>query len=161
MEKLFGRRRGEKPCSDEDLLMTALEIAQTQLLAQIADENSLDGRTTGVLAFNGALLAADVAARGLLGGWWWTTLVALGSPILLCLRSILADEADLGPPPSTFYSGYGSMSSVSAKEQLLADFSGAFERNAKRIKRKTQRLRWTLGTLVVGMTVAVLIISTG
>ena len=159
METLFSARRNKESSSDDDLLTAALEIAQTQLLAQIADENSLDGRTTGVLAFNGALLAADVAARELLGRRWWMTLVALSLPTLLCLRSILADEADLGPLAITFYSDYGGKSSVLAKKQLLAELGKAFEKNAERVKRKTRRLRWTLGTLVVSMTVAALIIS--
>jgi sulfur-carrier protein adenylyltransferase/sulfurtransferase len=60
-----------------DLLSATLDVAQAQLLAQIADETSLDGRTMGILAFHCALLAADVAAKELLGTWWWTPLVAL------------------------------------------------------------------------------------
>jgi hypothetical protein len=58
----------------DELLRATLALAQTQLLAQLAGETSLDGRTMGVLAFNGALLAADVAARGSLSTWWWTQL---------------------------------------------------------------------------------------
>lgn len=37
------------------ILDATLAFSQTQLLAQIADETSLDGRTMGVLGFNGAL----------------------------------------------------------------------------------------------------------
>jgi hypothetical protein len=49
-----------------ELLGDSLALARTQLAGQIADENSLDGRTMGTLGFNGALLAADLVARGLL-----------------------------------------------------------------------------------------------
>src|SRR6202140_2303750 len=92
---------------DDDLLSATLEVSQTQLLAQIADETSLDSRTMGILAFNGALLAAAVAARNLLGTWWWTPLLALSLPTLMCLRSALAKETDLGPLAITFYANYG------------------------------------------------------
>jgi hypothetical protein len=45
---------------------TALALAGTQLLAQVADDASLDGRATGLIGFNGALLAAAIAAKELL-----------------------------------------------------------------------------------------------
>lgn len=54
----------------DDLLDASLGLAQTQLLGQLADETSIDGRAMGVLAFSGALLAADVAAKDTLGRWW-------------------------------------------------------------------------------------------
>jgi len=37
----------------QDLLGDSLALARTQLASQIADENSLDGRTVGTLGFNG------------------------------------------------------------------------------------------------------------
>jgi hypothetical protein len=43
-----------------------LALAETQLLAQVADDASLDGRATGLIGFNGALLAAVIAAKELL-----------------------------------------------------------------------------------------------
>ena len=144
---------------DDDLLSATLEVSQTQLLAQIADETSLDSRTMGILAFNGALLAAAVAARNLLGTWWWTPLLALSLPTLMCLRSALAKETDLGPLAITFYANYGGQPARAAREQLLADLGGAFEENARRVKSKTRRLRWTLGMLVAGLVVAALMIS--
>jgi hypothetical protein len=143
----------------DDLLSTTLEVSQTQLLAQIADETSLDSRTMGILAFNGALLAANVAARNLLGTWWWTPLLALSLPTLMCLRSVLAKETDLGPLAITFYANYGGQPSRAARTQLLADLGSAFEENAQRVKSKTKRLRWTLGMLVAGLVVAALMIS--
>lgn len=52
--------QGVREVEDGDLsaiLDATLAFSQTQLLAQIADETSLDGRTMGVLGFNGALVA--------------------------------------------------------------------------------------------------------
>jgi hypothetical protein len=85
----------------------------------------------------------------------------LSLPTLLCLRSVLAKETDLGPLAITFYASYGGQSSLAAREQLLADLGGAFEENADRVKSKTRRLRWTLGILVAGLIVAALMITLG
>ncbi len=145
--------------ANDDLLNATLDVAQTQLLAQITDETSLDGRTMGILAFNGGLLAADVAAKELLGKWWWIPLVALGLPTLICLRSALAKETNLGPLAITFYASYGGQPSVPSREQLLADLGDAFDENAERVKSKTKRLRWALGILVVGLVAAALMIT--
>jgi hypothetical protein len=45
-----------RPTADDgahDLLSDSLALARTQLASQVADENSLDGRTMGTLGFNG------------------------------------------------------------------------------------------------------------
>jgi hypothetical protein len=57
----------------QDLLGESLALARTQLASQIADENSLDGRTMGTLGFNGALLAADLVARSAASRCWTTS----------------------------------------------------------------------------------------
>ncbi len=66
---------GETPFEPSDetrgvIVDAALALAETQLLAQVADDASLDGRATGLIGFNGALLAAVVAAKELLGDFW-------------------------------------------------------------------------------------------
>jgi hypothetical protein len=68
-----------------DLLDASLALAQTQLVGQLADETSLDARSMGTLGFNGALLAADIAAKSLLGTFWWTPLVVIGLATACCL----------------------------------------------------------------------------
>jgi hypothetical protein len=143
----------------EDLLEATLELAQTQLIAQIADETSTDGRTMGVLAFIGALLAADIAAKDVLGRWWWTLLVAVGLATFPCLRSTFGKDTDLGPPALTFYATYGGHTSKRAREQLLADLDASFQINATRVKVKRRRLRWAVGIISVGLVVASLLIG--
>jgi hypothetical protein len=154
-----GARNRAEHRPDDDLLSATLGVAQTQLLAQIADENSLDGRTMSILDLNSALLSADVAARELLGTWWWIPLAALSLSTLMCLRSVFTRGTDLGPLAITFYASYGGQPSLAAREQLLADLGGAFEENALRVKGKTKRLRWALGILVAGLVAAALTIT--
>jgi hypothetical protein len=143
----------------EDLLEAALELAQTQLLAQISDETSIDGRTMGVLAFLGALLAADVAAKDILGTWWWTPLVGIGLATLPCVWSILTGDTDLGPRSFEFYANYGAHPSGLARKQLLTDLDEAFLANAGRVKTKRRCLRWALAIISVGLITASLMIT--
>jgi hypothetical protein len=140
---LFRRRStpAEAPVNGEDLLEATLEVAQTQILAQLADETSLDGRTMGVLGFLGALLAADVAAETILGRWWWTPLVGVAIAVIPCLISVFDSDTRMGPPGLTFYAAYGGYPSRPAREQLLADLHDAYEANATRVRLKQKRLR--------------------
>ena len=140
-----------------DLLDASLALAQTQLIGQLTDETSLDGRTTGTLGFNGALLAVDVAARSLLGPYWWAPLIALGLATLCCLGPALAvgssftRNADLGPPANAFYRIYVGQSSACAREQLLDDLDTAFLNNARRVRAKQRALLAAILILAVGL----------
>jgi hypothetical protein len=140
-------------------LDATLALSETQLLAQIADETSLDGRTMGLLAFNGALLAADIAAKSVLSTWWWTPLPFLAVATTLCLWSTFAKDTDLGPRALDFYATYGGLSAGAARLQLLADLDTSFEENGIRVKQKGALLRLALGTLTVGLVIAALLIA--
>jgi hypothetical protein len=62
-----------------------LAFSQTQILAQVTDEASLDSRTIGLLAFNGALLGGTLAAKALLGYYWWAPLIVVALASGPCL----------------------------------------------------------------------------
>jgi len=140
-----------------DVLDASLALAQTQLVGQLADETSLNARTMGTLGFAGALLAADIAAKDVLGAAWWTPLVAIGLATACCLVPALglglgfAYDTDLGPDAASFYSAYRPGPSRPGREQLLADLSTAFARNARRLRAKRTALRIALVVLTVGL----------
>jgi hypothetical protein len=143
------------------LLDAALHLSQTQLQLQIADEASLDGRTMGLLAFNGALVAADIAAKSLLRDEWWTILPAVGFSTLLCLRSALAKTSDVGIEAYESFRQFGAGPSLDTREALLADLDIAFKANANRVRLKTWSLRIALASLAIGVAVAAFLISGG
>lgn len=158
----FGSRRVtiEVPAREpEDLLEAALELAQTQLLGQLADETSLDGRIMGILAFIGALLAADIAAKSILGIWWWTPLVGIGIATIPCARSIFTPDTLLGPRSYQFYADYGGHPSGVARKQLLTDLDTASLANLARVKTKRRCLRAALVIVSVGLIGASLMIT--
>ena len=144
----------------ERLLDAALSLAQTQLIGQLTDETSLDGRTMGALGFSGALLAAEIAAKGALGAYWWTPSIVLGLSTLCCLGPTLGvgvdfkRDTDLGPSANTFYLTYGGQPSPAVREQLLTDLGRAFSNNARRLRAKQLALRVAVLTLAVGLSVS-------
>ena len=141
------------------MLDATLRLSETQLLAQISDETSLDGRTVGLLAFNGALLAADVAAKDVLGPSWWAVLPFLAGSAALCLRSAFAKNTDLGPSALRFYASYGGNPATEARKQLLADLDESFGKNATRVAAKSRDLRYALGILTAGIVIAAPLIA--
>ncbi len=149
----------------QDLLSDSLALARTQLASQIADENSLDGRTMGTLGFNGALLAADLVARGLLGAYWWTPLIAIAIATLCCLRPALAfgpnfaHPTDFGPLADEFYSAFAGQPSRVGREQMLDDLGKAFANNARRFTAKRRALQAALIILALGLSAAALLIG--
>lgn len=143
---------------ESSILDATLDVAGTQLLGQIADETSLDGRTMGILGFNGALLAADIAAKDILGTLWWAPIPVVVVSAFFCLLSTFSPDTDLGPQALRFYETYGGSAAPVAQLQLLADLDTAFRHNADRVKTKRNRLRRALGTLVVGLAVAAVLL---
>jgi hypothetical protein len=149
-----------------DLLEASLALAHTQLVGQLADETSLDARTMGTLGFTGALLAADIAARDLLGAAWWTPLIAIGLATACCLGPALGvgfglfRHTDLGPNASAFYTTYGDKPSRAAREQMLTDLAAAYARNARQVRAKQHALRTSLMILVIGLLVSATAVAT-
>lgn len=87
-----GKKADAEPSAIAEM---ALKLAETQMLAQIADDASLDGRATGLLAFNGAIVAATIAAKSLLGGNWWTPLIVVTLTTWMLLFKVLYPPVEL------------------------------------------------------------------
>jgi hypothetical protein len=128
-----------------------IDLAQTQLIAQILDSGNADGRSMGVLGLTGALVAADLAARSVFGAIWWLPLpgLALSAAVLLGLRRGL--RLELGPAPRAFYSAYGDQR-VRGRLTLLSDLDATLQRNDQTLAQKERRL--ALAVTVVAITIA-------
>jgi hypothetical protein len=154
------RRKPPKvPLDESEILNATLVLSQTQILAQVTDEASLDGRNMGLLAFNGALLGGTLAAKDLLGHYWWTPLLAVGLSSVPCLWSAFKKTSAYGPRALKFFEEFGGQHSHAARSQLLADLGDAFEFNAARIRLKELRLQAALAILATGLSVAALLIA--
>lgn len=147
------------------LLDAALSLAQTQLVGQLADETSIDGRTMGTLGFSGVLLAAALAAKDELGAFWWMPVVVLGLAVFCCLGPTLGLgvdlglDTDLGPNANVLYRAYGAQPFLGPAEQLLSDLDQALSTNARRLQAKKRALRVAVVTLAVGFPVSATLIG--
>jgi hypothetical protein len=157
----------------------ALALVETQLLAQVGDDASLDSRATGLIGFNGALLAAAIAAKELLAlGPFWPSPIAVVAATSLMLLWVLyggsrrRDQRDheLQPRPNRvgvsvgiradkFYEQYAEGHPLEARERLLDDLVLSFDKNYKRITRKRRWLQAATVFLIVGLAVATFLIE--
>jgi hypothetical protein len=156
----------------------ALALVETQLLAQVGDDASLDGRATGLIGFNGALLAAAIAARELLAlGPFWPSPIAVVAATTLMLLWVLyggshRDQRDherrsrpnrvgvsVGIRADNFYEQYAEGHPLEARERLLDDLVLSFDKNYKRITRKRRWLQAATVFLVVGLAAAAFLID--
>jgi hypothetical protein len=107
-------------------LVSALSHAETQLLAQIADETSLD----------------------------WSPLPFVAFASFRCFTAIFQKETLLGPAALKFYATFGGQTARAAREQLLADLDATRLKNTERAADKSRALKDALRTLFVGLLVA-------
>ncbi|HUB35961.1 MAG TPA: hypothetical protein VL972_03995, partial [Solirubrobacteraceae bacterium] len=111
---------------------------------------------------NGALLAADLAAKELLGVLWWTPLLVLAfSTVLLLITLFGADRKgyDLSVRAAVFYESEATKRAIPARELLLAELDKAFGFNVERLTRKRRRLQGALVALLAGLAFAGLLIA--
>lgn len=149
----------------------ALTLAETQLLAQVADDASLDGRATGLIGFNGALLAAVIAAKELveLGPYGPSPIGVVVLATFMLLWGLYGgrrrlDRRDdhleaqsnrvgvsVGVRADKFYETYAEGPPLEARERLLDDLVLSFDKNSKRITRKRRWLQAGTLFLIVGL----------
>ncbi len=146
-------------------LDAVLSLAQTQLVGQLADETSVDGRTMGALGFSGALFAAGIAAKDVLGMVWWAPSLVLGAAALCCLGPTLGfgldfrQGTDLGPTAAAFYRTYRAEPLPATREQLLFDLDRALSNNSRRLHAKQRALRAAVTILVLGLPISACLVG--
>ena len=150
----------------QDLLDASLSLAHTQLVAQLTDEANLDARMTGTLGLTGALLAADIAAKDLLGGGaWWMMLIAIACATACCLGPAfgiggnVSRHTDVGPDPIAFYADFVGQPPRRARELLLTELMAAVENNSRRLRAKQHALRTALLILVLGLVASATVVA--
>ncbi len=135
----------------------AIALAETQLLAQIAEDANLDGRTTGLIGLNGALLVADFAIKGELGTLWFLPLIVVAASTMLLLPTLFGPDRkslDIATPAALFYETKATAEVIPGFELLLAELNKAFGVNKALLERKRKRLQYALVVLLGGLVIA-------
>jgi hypothetical protein len=135
----------------------AIALAETQLLAQVADDASLDGRTTGLIGLNGALLVADFAIKGELGTLWFLPLIVVAASTAMLIPTLFGPDrrgSDVATRAALFYETKATVKVIRGLELLLAELNKAFDFNKARLERKRKRLQSALIVLLGGLVIA-------
>jgi hypothetical protein len=98
-----------------------------QLTIKAASSNNYDTQGLGLLALNGALLAADVAARDVLENFWWAPLVALLISAGFCVRVLARGSFDVGKALSAAVIDYAGQTEPQINALLVGEFITALQ----------------------------------
>lgn len=146
---------------------TARDLAYRQLDAQFQSSDNFDTKALGVLGFDGAAVAAILAAKDLFYHLSWTIpAVLLIISAVVALFSIQSVWWEDGPDPKTFYDraagrGVSLGSAAAANVDLISQLGGphgAIAKNDKKLRGKSRLFVFAIWTTVVaGVASAILI----
>ncbi|SRR5713101_7071639 len=133
---------------------TARDLPYRQLDEQLQAGDNFDTKLVGILGFDGAALAAVLAFKDSLHGWWAVTTFGILLSSFFSAFAIRGVNWALGPYPSEFYDeatkgGVGSGSATMANLELVSETDAALRTNDGVLKRKARGLLLAVSTLVV------------
>ena len=133
---------------------TTLDLSCRQLDAQLQSGDNFDTKTIGVLGFDGVALAAVLAAKDSLHGWWVVTAAGIAISALISAYALRGVNWKLGPYPGEFYAevtanGAGPGSATAANLRLISETNAALQHNDRLLKRKSSSLLLAISALVV------------
>ena len=131
----------------EQLILVTLQ----QINWQLDTYNSLDSKTVGLLAFDGAVVAAFAVVHPAIGGWAVAVLVMVGLSTLFCLRGLVVRKVYVGPITTSLVSDLVAEDAEGVLYQLLADLGDATQRNQGPIAHK--RVYWTCAAVALGFAI--------
>jgi hypothetical protein len=146
----------------------ARDLAYRQIDAQLQASDNQDAKALGVIAFDGAALAAVLLAKDLFVGSSWavTGLLVLISALFAAL-SMQSFRWDMGPDPRGFYdsataAGVTVGSAAKANVDLVSEFggpTGSIAKNESFLARKGWRLAVSLVALIAAGIASAILVS--
>ena len=140
-----------------DAFSSLRSLAERQLQIQYTVASTFDAQAVGVLALNGALAAAAIAADTLLGHDWWLALIGLAISSLFCLMALGRDADGVGPGVEAEIARAETITRAEMDQEIVAFLSGDLRKNKKHLTAK-RKLTWTaVAVLILTIVWAVLI----
>jgi hypothetical protein len=124
------------------------DLAYRQLDNQFQSSDAYDAKSVGVLGFDGAAIAAILAAQGVFHGWWWGPAALIIASAVLAVMSLWSRRFDDGPDAAAFYERVRTETATVANVTLISDINAAVQTNLKVLKNKSRYFRLALGTAV-------------
>ncbi|MGD0455743.1 MAG: hypothetical protein ABSB69_19325 [Solirubrobacteraceae bacterium] len=141
------------------MLEALIDLTEAQIATVIARAANIDAQALGLVGFDAALLATDVAAQQLLGHLWWIPLPGLAMSIVIGSSVMAVTRFDIGPSPSSFYARHATTPHDEALVRLLSDLLASQRHNAQPLSLKTERLVLGLTVLLFTILYSVLAIA--
>jgi hypothetical protein len=144
----------------------ARDLAYRHIDAQLQASDNFDAKALGVLAFDGAALAAILADNSLFNGHWVIPALLVSFSGLFAILMLQKSGWDLGPDPKEFYEdeesmGLGVGSAARANVDLVSELggpTGSISGNETILRRRSWFYGWALWTTVfAGVAGAILI----
>jgi hypothetical protein len=132
----------------DERLALVIDLAQAEIAAQVATAVGIDGRAVGILAFDGALMGALIAAvsarLAVLDDTWAYPLIGLALSTVISFAATLGG-VKAGSELATFYSRIRSLEAIEAQEIAVKDLIATIANN----RAVTRRKEGLLGIAVV------------
>jgi NaMN:DMB phosphoribosyltransferase len=132
-------------------------LGERQLQIQFTLSSMYDTQVMGILALNAALLAAAIAAKGLLGHLWWLALIGLLASSAFCVLALGRTVEGVGPKLGELILQAPALNVDQMDEAVTTGILKSINSNAGRLRAKRVLIYGSL--VLLGTTIAAAIVA--
>jgi hypothetical protein len=141
-----------EPAGDPAAPLVTLGLSQLEIKA--ASANNYDMQGLGLLAFNGALLAANIAAENLLEKLWYLSVFGLAASVVMCVRVLATGAVDVGEKLATAREEWGGATEPEINALVVDSLAEALAQADERLLEKQVSIGWAEWALVAASVLA-------
>jgi hypothetical protein len=131
----------------EDAFSPLRSLGETQLQIQFTLSSVYDTQAMGILALNGGLAAAAIAADKLLGHFWWLALLGLLASSLFCAFALGVRSEETGPELDFLIPVAIGATAEEIDQAIVIGVSEAIQDNIPKLDSKRRRVWWAIALL--------------
>jgi hypothetical protein len=130
-------------------------LGERQLQIQFTLSSMYDAQAMGILALNGVLVAAAIAAEGLLGDLWWLALIGFFVSSLPCIVALSGGGEDLALDIQTAFADAVTSTTAEMDQFLTKSISKALINNDGQLKAKRRLIALAVGLFIATIIAAI------
>ena len=125
------------------------DLAYRQLDAQLQASDNYDTKTGGLLAFDGAAIAAILALKDAFHGWWGIPAAGILLSAVLAGLALWNRAYDTGPEVAAFYERVSLLTAAEANIKLVTELDASLQSNDRTVRNKAGFFLGSLGASVL------------
>jgi len=149
------------PSPDDELTAVTeitRDLAYRQLDAQLQASDNYDAKTGGLLAFDGAAIAAVLVLKDAFHGWWGIPAAGVLLSAVLAVGALWNRAYDTGPEVVAFYQRVSQLTPAEANVKLVSELDGSLRSNDHTLRYKSEFFLASLAaTVFTGAVTAILL----